>query len=237
MGFGAEKSEQISLVSNFSHFLDPVGDICLVLIRDKEAPASELLSSYLGPGELLEAAAKSSPPAHRAWLLGRLAAKAASEKRWGLSPNRTEILKGPEGRPRLVSHERADWGGLVSISHTQGAAAALAADGPAGLDLEKRDRLLGPRTENWVFDPLELSLAAQSGEGGFPGPLALWCAREAASKAWGRPLLNHLQRIRVIGARWPEGRLTVGWLGPERWRAEVRLGYFEDYLLAVAVEK
>lgn len=234
MGIELGKSEEIRKLNEATHFLSSSGDLCLALITDRELPSPEFLAACLGPDEQAEARLKTSAPAHRAWLLGRLAAKAAAEKKWGLPPARTQIVKGPEGRPLLKSPALAGETGLISISHTAGAAAALASEVPAGLDLEKKGRQLGRRVELWTFDENERSLAASSGLGPFPGPLSLWCAREAAAKSWGLALLNCLEKVRVIRADWSEGHLTVNWLGPEKRSSDVRLMFFDDYLLAVA---
>ncbi|MDR3038407.1 MAG: 4'-phosphopantetheinyl transferase superfamily protein [Candidatus Adiutrix sp.] len=101
-----------------------------------------------------------------------------------------------------------------------------------GLDLEPWTRPIADRAWEWAFSPGERRLA--EGVSGFPARLALWCAKEAAAKSWGRGLLNHLGRVRVSGADWPAGRLTVAWLGREAAVREVRLSRWDSWLVALA---
>jgi phosphopantetheinyl transferase (holo-ACP synthase) len=84
----------------------------------------------------------------------------------------------------------------------------------------------------WSSTPGERRLAETSRR--FPARLALWCAKEAAAKSWGRGLLEHLPRVRVTEADWPAGRLTVAWRGREGGISEVRLARWDDYLVALA---
>lgn len=206
---------------------------------DPECPSS-LLSMDLTDRERKEGRQKSAPAAYRGWLLGRLAAKEAVGRLWHLPPAAVEVLKGPDGAPRASSGERVLAAGGVSISHTSDAAVAVAAEAPVGVDLERLDRPVSPRTWRWAFSPEEQKLLDGAADR-FPPELALWCAKEAAAKAWGRGLLNHLNRVRVLRADWPAGRMTVGWvrdenrtdgLGPHL--AEVRLMIYGRHLAALA---
>ena len=189
-----------------------------------------------------------APAAHRSWLLGRLAAKEAVGRLWNLPPAAVEVLKGPDGAPVAASSQRALAVGCLSISHTSDAAVAVAAETPVGVDLERLDRPVSPRAWRWAFSPAEQKMLEEA-DGGYPPELALWCAKEAAAKSWGRGLLNHLNQVRVLQADWPAGRITVGWLpdetpadgatedfpdgsGPDR--AEVQLMIYDRFLAALA---
>lgn len=222
---------------------------------DPECPAS-ILSAGLTPRELAEGRQKIAPAAHRSWLLGRLAAKEAVGRLWNLPPAEVEVLKSPSGAPLAGSYSRPSALGRVSISHTAGAAVAAAAvDVSVGVDLERLDRTISRRVWRWAFSPEEQKML-EGASGRFPPELALWCAKEAAAKSWGRGLLNHLRRVRATRADWTDGRMEVGWfpdqapadgtancsgVGPDcsqsasdRLRAEVRLLIYDGYLAALA---
>ncbi len=240
-------------VSLTKHRLTAGCGLSLTFIFDNPECRISSLSSQLTARERAEGRLKGAPSAYRGWLLGRLAAKEALAGLWKRPPSEVEVLKGPEGAPRAIPIGRRPsragrpepGPGWVSISHTVGAAAALAAATPVGVDLERLDRPVNPRVWSWAFSPEEHELLREA-SGRLPGTvpsdspppgLALWCAKEAAAKAWGRGLLNHLHQVRVTGADWPEGRITVGWVGENVYGhrpAEVRLMVHEGYLAALA---
>jgi phosphopantetheinyl transferase len=197
----------------------------LAAVTDNPAWAEQELAAPLSPREL---GARRGGAGSRDWLLGRLAAKAAAGRRWRLPLAEAEIGSGPDGRPWSFQAPA----GFVSLSHTPGAAAAAAAGRPVGVDLELWSRSLSDRAWNWSFTSGERRLAETSGP--FPARLALWCAKEAAAKSWGRALLEHLPRVRVAGADWPAGRLTVAWHGRGGEVSEVRLSRWDAYLVALA---
>jgi phosphopantetheinyl transferase len=155
-----------------------------------------------------------------------LTAKAAAGRRWRLPLSEVEIKTDSAGRPWSCKT------GFISLSHTRGAAAAVAAGWPVGVDLEPWSRPLSDRAWIWAFTPGERRLAESGGF--FPARLALWCAKEAAAKSWGRALLNHLPLVRVAEADWPAGRLTVAWRGRGREVSEVLLFRWDAYLVALA---
>ena len=236
MAAPGEKIEQIGGLSLYTFLPDRPGGDVLAVIFDRPEPASAGLENWLTPRETAAGQRKTAPTARRAWLLGRLAAKAAAAARWGCSPLTAEISSGADGRPLLTLTDDPGREAQVSISHTGGAAAALAGAGPVGVDLELAARPMTERMLRWAFTPAEQRLAAKAAESVWPGPLALWCAREAAAKSWGRPLLNHLEEVRVAEADWTEGRLAVDWLGPGARRGEIRLKMFNGFLLALTGE-
>lgn len=208
MRLGIENTEGIEDLSPFINWVETPGPSLAALLADHPDLDQHRWSGLFSRREKAEGDRKSAPAAFRAWFLGRLAAKAAAGRMRGQRPEQVEITKGPEGRPELPG------GGHVSISHTLGAAVAAAGREPLGVDLERPDRRLDARFRRWAFTDRELELA-EAAPPPWPGPLALWCAREAGAKAWGRGLLNHLDRVRVGQADWPAGRLRVDWLGPE----------------------
>jgi len=226
-----KKEEEFNKVkidlAGLPHWLPAPGGLFLAAVKDDPVWADQDLAALLSPGEL---AARRAGAGARGWLLGRLAAKAAAGRRWRLSPAEVEIKSGPEGRP-LSLRDSAPVG-FISLSHTRGAALAAAAGRPVGVDLEPWSRPFSDRAWTWSFTPGERRLADSGGF--FPARLALWCAKEAAAKSWGRGLLNHLPRVRVAEADWPAGRLTVTWRGRGRKTSEVRLSRWDAYLVALA---
>lgn len=226
--------KEIQTIIQSIHWLPSPAGSCLALLADRPDWPEELLLPGLTASEKEVFGRKTAPAARRAHLLGRLAAKAAVGRRWNLDPRSVNISPGPEGRPRAEGPGRLR--PEISISHTPGAALAAAADRPVGVDLEKAGRVLAERVWARAFEPEELGLLAAAPPGPFPPALGLWCGREAAAKSWGRGLLNHLRQVRTEAADWPAGRLKMRWLGPEDWRAEVRLMLPGGYLAAVALK-
>jgi 4'-phosphopantetheinyl transferase EntD len=129
------------------------------------------------------------------WLLGRIAAKDALrdhlQRRFGLSvaPADVEILPTETGRPRAIGvwTRMVDSVPLVSISHVDGSAVAVAGDGMLGLgvDLERHGRMK-PGMENVALTPREREMLEDfHGEERQAWSLRLWCAKEASAKATG----------------------------------------------------
>ncbi len=184
---------------------------------------------WLSPAERRLAELKKAPEAHRAWLLGRLAAKAAAAAQWGVEPAEAQILNEPDGRPRLFAPGGRM--GEISISHSCGAAAALAGPEPVGVDLERAGRRLSDRVWRWAFTAPQRALSAGA-HPTWPARLALWCAREAAGKAAGLGLLNHLRQIRAEAADWRGGKILVRLDGRPARGLWVRLIRRQAYLIA-----
>lgn len=225
-----EEKEELNISVDFPDRLQwlpaPEG-LFLAAVKDDPVWAEKDLAALFSPGEL---EARRGGPGARGWLLGRLAAKAAAGRRWRLPPAEVEIRSGPAGRP--WSFRASASAGFISLSHTRGAAAAVAAGRPVGVDLEPWSRPLSDRAWTWAFTLGERRLAESGGF--FPARLALWCAKEAAAKSWGRALLEHLPRVRVAEADWPAGLLTVAWQGRRPKFSEVRLSRWDAYLVALA---
>lgn len=230
------------------HWLPAPNGLKLALLEDNPALTDDMYSGYLSFSEKVREKLKTSPSVRRNWLLGRLATKIAAESLWPESE--MEVVRGPQGRPLFGFGRRV--GRHVSISHTGGAALAAVGEIPVGVDLERAERFLSQRVLGFAFSPAELELIPggggfigpgdspdsgdSSGRANFPWALALWCAREAAAKSRGLGLLNHLRQVRVTGADWPAGQLTVDWVGEgEPWRAKVFLQITGPWLTALAV--
>ena len=233
----AEKSGPINLASEISEvftlkWLSVSSNIDLALLFDDCSQPEETFISLLCSSERAELAVKTSGPGRRMWLMGRVVTKIVVAKRWKIEPNLVEVATGCSGRPEL-KFPLGGMAGCISISHTVGAAVSVVGAGPVGVDIEKIDRVLNERVIAWAFNPEELKFLESAKK--FPGALSLWCAREAAAKSWGLGLLNHLNQVRVTGADWNNGYLTVSWLGGGlSQRAEVSLRVANGYLVALA---
>jgi len=129
------------------------------------------------------------------WLLGRIAAKDAVReylrRHHGLTlhPADVEILPDAAGRPVVSGAWTARAAApLVSISHVDGAAVALATSGALsglGIDLERCGRMKAGM-EEMAFTAGERELLARyAGDERQAWALRLWCAKEAAAKATG----------------------------------------------------
>ncbi len=222
-------------------------EISLIFLADSCLSASfeAGLSLCFYPEEMAEGSRKSSLAARNSWFLGRLAAKAAAAQYFDVFPAEIMILKGASGQPQLIRPQnKASFempkvlrGGVyLSISHTKGGAVAAVGSKPLGVDLERSDRIIKESVRAWAFSETELALVGALGGEKYSGELAFWCAREAAAKAWGRGLLNHLAHVRVVDcAKSPEKSVKVAWLGepPEKPLA-VRLLDVDDFLVAIA---
>jgi phosphopantetheine--protein transferase-like protein len=154
----------------------------------------------------------------REWLLGRAVAKDAVgrlvEMHCGvrLLPTAIEIVPDPFGRPLAEGVWTSQWGRpAISISHSEGAAVALAA-GPelaVGIDIESLSR----RQENFAEIAFSVEerqwLASLPPESRQPWALRFWCAKEALAKALGRGLTAGLLAYRITQAEIETGRVML----------------------------
>ena len=132
------------------------------------------------------------------WLLARIAGKEAVrsllKKQAGIEvwPADIEIQPNKYGKPVV----NGEWTSLVrrvpslSLTHSNGVAVALAADGTSGLGLGidiERLRSSGKALENLAFSPEEKNLISKLGTSrSDEWCLRIWCAKEAMAKALGR---------------------------------------------------
>jgi acyl transferase domain-containing protein len=160
------------------------------------------------------------PKRRREWLLGRAAAKDAVRrllhKRKGiaLAPADIEIVPDAHGRPEVVGAWRDRLGvtPVVSIAHSGGVAAALAAIDSrvlVGIDIERvnadRDGF-----EAIAFAPHEQQLVSTlDADGRREWHLRMWCAKEAAGKAIGRGLSSGIGALQVFETRLTDGAVRL----------------------------
>jgi acyl transferase domain-containing protein/phosphopantetheinyl transferase len=175
----------------------------------------------LGRAERAQWRALSQVPKRRyEWLLGRVAAKEALrrllQRRLGiaLAPADIEIVPDANGRPQVVGawRERLGVRPVVSIAHSGGVAAALAALDSrvlVGIDIE----LVNPERDGFealAFAPDERQLVSTlDADARREWQLRMWCAKEAAGKAIGRGLLPGVGSLQVLETRLADGAVRL----------------------------
>jgi len=140
----------------------------------------------------------------REWLGGRLAAKWAVDRFWGGGERdwrNIGIVAGADGRPGVLASDCPP-PPFLSISHSGKCAAALAADLPCGLDVQRvSNRILVVR-ERFVLagevDILRGGLLPTMGDE--QALTLLWAGKEAVRKMAWPPPLPFLTAIRLVAA-------------------------------------
>ena len=207
------------------------------LFKDDEAFWTQVFSHLILNQTEREIFARLGKSAKRRaqWLVGRLLAKDAVRmvlrERHGMEipPADIEIRQDEHGRPNpwgAWAHE-LEQVPCLSIAHTNGMCMAVA--GPArgdrsvGVDIEQV-RPLGEGFEAAAFTPAERMLLRDlNGSERQEWTVRFWSAKEAASKALGRGLLDGPHGLVVQHMDMPEGRILV--------RPEGRLAeHFPDLL-------
>jgi phosphopantetheinyl transferase len=154
------------------------------------------------------------------WLLGRVAAKDALRRLLqrhagiALAPADIEIVPDAQGRPQVFGawRDRLGVAPVVSIAHSGGVAAALAAIDSrvlVGIDIERvtteRDGF-----EAIAFAPHEQQLvSALDAEARREWHLRMWCAKEAAGKAIGRGLSSGIGALQVFETCLADGAVRL----------------------------
>mgnify|MGYP003349347582 CR=1 FL=1 len=120
----------------------------------------------------------------------------------GLQTSEMEILRSPEGKPRLRNNDLE-----FSVSHTAGTTAVLVSfEGPVGVDIERSDRRVDVlRTAPRVFEGETLELLRAN-----PDPrsfLKHWTRMEALAKATGKGITG---RNLEISPQWITLNLDLG---------------------------
>ncbi|MFN8583752.1 MAG: beta-ketoacyl synthase N-terminal-like domain-containing protein [Dehalococcoidia bacterium] len=206
--------------------VQPEGFVTIPVEQQTISALTSLARRFLPAAAVEEMKSLRSPRHQAEWLYSRIAAKDAVrsylfERGSGpIYPIEIAIEHDPQGKPTVRSRTGRDM--RVSISHTDGMAAAIAAEGvDPGIDVE----LIAPRGERFAsiaFDAAELEQ--------LPDPTSdewltrLWCAKEAAGKARGTGLegsprtlpLHAVEGTRfLIDGTWVRtrriGQYVIGW--------------------------
>jgi phosphopantetheinyl transferase len=162
-------------------------DVRAVLVATDQEIDDELLAA-LGAGERAEFNALPLLGKRRSeWLAGRIAAKRAVQQRTGLPFERISIATVPGSAPRALI-DGVDCELLLSITHSNGLAAAIVSEDPIGIDLER----IEPREPS--FETLVFADEERRAFEGLRGPARdvavtrAWCEKEALSKWLGEGL-------------------------------------------------
>ncbi len=151
------------------------------------------------------------------WVFGRLAAKDAIRILWrkrtgdAMVPADIAIAPDEHGKPVAspLGRERPDDYPQVSIAHTDGIVAALAAfDRSPGIDLER----ITVREESFVkaaFNKSEQELISAAAMDRDEVVTRFWCAKEAVSKALGQGLVEGPSSLEVTSFDPAGGGVTV----------------------------
>jgi phosphopantetheinyl transferase len=176
----------------------PEGSVCTAITRgDVEAVHLERAARhFLHEAELPEYLALMDPGRRREFLASRVAAKDAVRLWWSRRhgtaelphPSLFRIARDAQGAPYLVPGEGPALP-HISLAHTASGAVAIAADVPAGIDLEPASRDARPLLSDFATDE-EVGLVERLAEA-CPDDVPatrLWCAKEAMAKALGSGL-------------------------------------------------
>src|SRR5262249_29993010 len=120
---------------------------------------------------------------------GRLAAKRALSRLTGFDPERFEIVRSEReedrGKPEVLLDGARALDLFISISHTRGLAAAVAAREEIGVDLERVEHR-EPSFEDLIATPIEkASFEKLTGTDRDRAVTLLWCTKEALGKRLG----------------------------------------------------
>jgi acyl transferase domain-containing protein/NAD(P)H-dependent flavin oxidoreductase YrpB (nitropropane dioxygenase family)/NAD(P)-dependent dehydrogenase (short-subunit alcohol dehydrogenase family)/phosphopantetheinyl transferase (holo-ACP synthase)/acyl carrier protein len=174
------------------------------VVKTVQAAPETYVAATLTDEEALEYLSKKVPKRAAEWLAGRVALKqsirrlALASGREDLQLNEIRVLQNSEGKPiaELLDRQGQEVG-LVSLSHSNGLAVAVASakDGMVGLgvDIEK----IEPRSESWVNDYFTSDEIRHAGQDHrrWAELSKMWCVKEAALKALGTGLTFDLKEI------------------------------------------
>ncbi len=200
---------------------------------------AEVGAGRLDPAEFLTPAEKATfsgfsfPKRRGEWLGGRLAAKAAALAWAGLPLNTAalvewQVTSAPDGRPGLLRATTINPDPVpeLSISHSHGVAAALVAERPCGLDLQKvTDTVI--RAQERFCTEAEASLL-RDGVGQDAREKVrltlLWAAKEALRKGRGGVPLTGFMDMRLAG---------LERVGEQSWCFRLAVSGAEEYPVVV----
>ncbi len=151
------------------------------VVRFAVPSAVQVTGASLTTAEEERAAALRDLDDRTAYVAAHLLARQVTAELLGIEPVSVVLTQtcvdcgGPHGRPS-VQGDPDVW---VTLSHTRGAVAAIAATGPCGVDVEQ----IGPRpVPTAAFTPDEIVSIAEAADPVLLGT-RLWVAKEAAVKA------------------------------------------------------
>jgi phosphopantetheinyl transferase len=220
----------------------PVGAVATLLPRAllRDVRPDDLARIFLHDSEwsVFEAAGQNRSQ-QREWLMGRIAAKDAvrlwlGRRNRGPMPHPTQLVieNDPAGRPIVRGREGQGNLPAISIAHKADVAAAVATEGPIGIDVEPTDAGERLRLED-VATAREIDRLQRTAGGDDPAWLTrLWCGKEAAAKALGTGLQGRPRAFEAVELA-ADGRLVVE-NGEPRRRVRVLTSQANGWTFAVA---
>lgn len=170
----------------------------LAWLKDEPGRDLDPLAARLGPGEAADLARLDRADLRRGFLLSRaLLRLVLADVASGQAPR---FARAPSGR--LLLDAPAGW--HVSLSHTDGLVAVVAATAPCGVDIERVREARVAAVAARYFAPEEAAqLAAVGAASARRDFFRLWTLKEAAVKALGEGLAGNMARLAFTLA--PEG--------------------------------
>jgi phosphopantetheinyl transferase len=194
------------------------GTICTLLRRAdlRHANIEWLARLFLDQAEWTYFDGLKLLPRQWQWLMGRIAVKDAVRlhlaRQMGtemIHPALISIAADEAGRPYVVPLEGCPPMPEISIAHTEGWAAALAAEAGCGIDIEPVARDVSAVLPRFATaEELGLIRSIEVAQGEASWPLRLWCAKEALGKALGTGLGGRPTDFQAIDIE-PDGRVLV----------------------------
>jgi phosphopantetheinyl transferase len=217
---------------------DPTPDTaCAMAVFPKSRSLQKLAILLLHLEEEAEYEAIVDRSRRRDFLISRFAVKDAVRLWWmrrgagPIHPATIRIDHDPRGRP-FVSQDGEPVLPWISLSHSDGAAVAIASDQEIGIDLEplfnRNAQLNGYASD--TEKALLAEIASQAPDEAWD--LKLWCAKEAAAKACGTGLQGRPRDFALVGGD-PDGVLLIEQAATGE---RLRVHYFplEQRLIAIA---
>ncbi|HXV75065.1 MAG TPA: beta-ketoacyl synthase N-terminal-like domain-containing protein [Candidatus Polarisedimenticolaceae bacterium] len=210
----------------------------------RHVPPAWLAKSFLHADEERRVpwGAGQDPRTHLPWILGRVAAKDAA-RAWRARtapgspmahPVEVVLANDGAGRPHVEAIAGAGPVPVISLSHGEAGAVAIAADRPVGIDVEAIDAGAALTLADFATDAERGLLERLAGMTDDPSRVTrLWCAKEAAAKLVGSGLGGRPKEFEAVDAD-SRGRLTIAHR-PTGRRIDVRTSVDDRLLLAVAV--
>lgn len=172
----------------------------LAWLRDEPGRDLAPLAARLGPGEAADLARLDRADLRRGFLLSRALLRKVLADVSGAAGQAPRFARAPSGR--LLLEAPAGW--HVSLSHTDGLVAVVAATAPCGVDIERvRDARVAAVAARYFAPEEAAQLAAVDAATARRDFFRLWTLKEAAVKALGEGLAGNMARLAFTLA--PEG--------------------------------
>ena len=148
-------------------------------------------------------------------------------------PVQVVVVNDESGQPSVKFDGGANPTPSISLAHTDAGAVAVAANAPVGIDLEPLNAGARLVLEDFATETERALLSSLPGaEGDVSRVTRLWCAKEAASKAFGTGLQGRPKNFEAVAVD-ETGRMTVRH-APSGRQVQVRTVVQGDLLIAVA---